>query len=150
MRDEIARGRAIIPNNVNHPESEPVIIGRNFLVKINANIGNSAIASSIEEEVEKTVWAIRWGADPHQYGLHRTPERQVRWPRNSGYEGPGLGAACNRAPRQGFPCVVYSTGNCVRLELIPSLRHQGVYWNDHWFKLKYLILLHFVRNVLCP
>lgn len=60
---EIAAGRAIIPNNVNHPESEPMIIGRNFLVKINANIGNSAIGSSIEEEVEKMVWAIRWGAD---------------------------------------------------------------------------------------
>jgi len=63
VRDEIARGRAIIPANLNHPESEPMIIGRNFLVKINANIGNSAIASSIEEEVEKMVWAIRWGAD---------------------------------------------------------------------------------------
>ncbi|HVJ53092.1 MAG TPA: phosphomethylpyrimidine synthase ThiC [Aliidongia sp.] len=63
VRDEVARGRAIIPNNVNHPESEPMIIGRNFLVKINANIGNSAVASSIEEEVEKMVWATRWGAD---------------------------------------------------------------------------------------
>jgi phosphomethylpyrimidine synthase len=63
VRDEIARGRAIIPNNINHPESEPMIIGRNFLVKINANIGNSAVSSSIEEEVEKMVWGIRWGAD---------------------------------------------------------------------------------------
>ena len=63
VRDEIARGRAIIPNNINHPESEPMIIGRNFLVKINANIGNSAITSSIEEEVEKMTWASRWGAD---------------------------------------------------------------------------------------
>jgi phosphomethylpyrimidine synthase len=63
VRDEIARGRAIIPANVNHPESEPMIIGRNFLVKINANIGNSAISSSIEEEVEKMTWATRWGAD---------------------------------------------------------------------------------------
>jgi phosphomethylpyrimidine synthase len=63
VRDEVARGRAIIPANVNHPELEPMIIGRNFLVKINANIGNSAIRSSIEEEVEKLVWAIRWGAD---------------------------------------------------------------------------------------
>jgi phosphomethylpyrimidine synthase len=63
VRDEVARGRAIIPSNVNHPESEPMIIGRNFLVKINANIGNSAVSSSIEEEVEKMVWAIRWGAD---------------------------------------------------------------------------------------
>jgi phosphomethylpyrimidine synthase len=63
VRDEVARGRAIIPVNVNHPESEPMIIGRNFLVKINANIGNSAVTSSIEEEVEKMVWAIRWGAD---------------------------------------------------------------------------------------
>jgi phosphomethylpyrimidine synthase len=63
VRDEVARGRAILPANVNHPESEPMIIGRNFLVKINANIGNSAVTSSIEEEVEKLVWAIRWGAD---------------------------------------------------------------------------------------
>ncbi len=63
VRDEIAKGRAIIPNNINHPESEPMIIGRNFLVKINANIGNSAVTSSIEEEVEKAVWACRWGAD---------------------------------------------------------------------------------------
>jgi phosphomethylpyrimidine synthase len=63
VRDEIACGRAIIPANINHPESEPMIIGRNFLVKINANIGNSAVSSSIEEEVEKAVWACRWGAD---------------------------------------------------------------------------------------
>ncbi|MFV0387699.1 MAG: phosphomethylpyrimidine synthase ThiC [Pyrinomonadaceae bacterium] len=63
VRDEVARGRAIIPANINHPESEPMIIGRNFLVKINANIGNSAIASSIEEEVEKMRWATLWGAD---------------------------------------------------------------------------------------
>ena len=63
VRDEIAAGRAILPNNVNHPESEPMIIGRNFLVKINANIGNSAVTSTIEEEVEKLVWATRWGAD---------------------------------------------------------------------------------------
>jgi phosphomethylpyrimidine synthase len=63
VRSEIARGRAIIPSNINHAELEPQIIGRNFLVKINANIGNSAVASSIEEEVEKMVWAIRWGAD---------------------------------------------------------------------------------------
>ena len=63
VRDEIARGRAVIPSNINHPELEPQIIGRNFLVKINANIGNSAVASSVEEEVEKMVWATRWGAD---------------------------------------------------------------------------------------
>jgi phosphomethylpyrimidine synthase len=63
VRDEIGRGRAILPSNVNHPESEPMIIGRKFLVKINANIGNSAVASSIEEEVDKLTWAIRWGAD---------------------------------------------------------------------------------------
>ncbi len=63
VRDEVARGRAIIPANINHPESEPMIIGRNFLVKINANIGNSAISSSIDEEVEKMAWATRWGAD---------------------------------------------------------------------------------------
>ena len=63
VRDEVARGRAVIPANVNHPESEPMIIGRQFLVKINANIGNSAVASSIEEEVDKMTWATRWGAD---------------------------------------------------------------------------------------
>src|SRR6266496_2493039 len=63
VRQEVARGRAIIPANINHPESEPMIIGRNFLVKINANIGNSAVASSIEEEVEKMRWATKWGAD---------------------------------------------------------------------------------------
>jgi len=63
VRDEVARGRAIIPANINHPESEPMIIGRNFLVKINANIGNSPVASSIREEVEKMVWSTRWGAD---------------------------------------------------------------------------------------
>ena len=63
VRDEIARGRAIIPANINHPETEPMIIGRNFLVKINANIGNSAVTSSMAEEVDKMVWAIRWGGD---------------------------------------------------------------------------------------
>ena len=63
VRAEVARGRAIVPNNINHPESEPMIIGRNFLVKINTNIGNSAVSSSIEEEVEKMVWSVRWGGD---------------------------------------------------------------------------------------
>ena len=63
VRDEVASGRAIIPANINHPESEPMIIGRNFLVKINTNIGNSAVTSSIEEEVEKAVWSCRWGGD---------------------------------------------------------------------------------------
>jgi phosphomethylpyrimidine synthase len=63
VRDEVARGRAIIPSNINHPEAEPMIIGRNFLVKINSNIGNSAVASSIEEEVEKMLWSVTWGAD---------------------------------------------------------------------------------------
>ena len=63
VRDEVARGRAIIPANINHPELEPMIIGRNFLVKINTNIGNSAVTSSIDEEVEKMVWAVRWGSD---------------------------------------------------------------------------------------
>src|ERR671911_244341 len=63
VRDEVARGRAIIPNNITHPESEPMAIGRNFLVKVNANIGNSAVASDVAQEVEKMVWAIRWGAD---------------------------------------------------------------------------------------
>ena len=63
VRDEIARGRAIIPSNINHPESEPMIIGRNFLTKVNANIGNSIVTSSVAEEVDKLVWATRWGAD---------------------------------------------------------------------------------------
>ena len=63
VRDEVARGRAVIPANVNHPEAEPMVIGRNFLVKVNANIGNSAVASSIEDEVDKMTWATRWGAD---------------------------------------------------------------------------------------
>lgn len=63
VRDEIAMGQAIIPANINHPEAEPMAIGRNFLVKINANIGNSAVTSSMAEEVEKMVWATRWGAD---------------------------------------------------------------------------------------
>ena len=63
MRDEVARGRAVIPVNRRHPESEPMIIGKNFLVKINANMGNSAVWSSVEEEVDKMVWATRWGAD---------------------------------------------------------------------------------------
>src|SRR5699024_16130 len=63
VRDEVASGRAIIPSNINHPETEPMIIGRNFHVKINANIGNSAVSSSIETEVEKMTWATRWSAD---------------------------------------------------------------------------------------
>ena len=63
VRSEVARGRAIIPANINHPEIEPMIIGRNFLVKVNANIGNSAVSSSIEEEVEKLTWSALWGAD---------------------------------------------------------------------------------------
>ncbi|WP_313557887.1 phosphomethylpyrimidine synthase ThiC [Teredinibacter franksiae] len=63
MRNEIASGRAIIPANINHPEAEPMIIGRNFLVKVNANIGNSAVTSDISTEVEKLVWATKWGAD---------------------------------------------------------------------------------------
>ncbi|HKS21370.1 MAG TPA: phosphomethylpyrimidine synthase ThiC [Thermoanaerobaculia bacterium] len=83
VRAEVARGRAIIPANINHPESEPMIIGRNFLVKINANIGNSAVTSSIEEEVEKMTWAIRWGADTVMdlstgRNIHETREWIVR------------------------------------------------------------------------
>lgn len=83
VRDEVAAGRAIIPNNINHPESEPMIIGRNFLVKINANIGNSAVTSSIEEEVEKAVWACRWGADTIMdlstgQNIHETREWIIR------------------------------------------------------------------------
>jgi phosphomethylpyrimidine synthase len=83
VRDEVARGRAIIPANINHPESEPMAIGRNFLVKINANIGNSAVTSSIEEEVEKMTWSIRWGADTVMdlstgKNIHETREWIVR------------------------------------------------------------------------
>ena len=83
VRDEVARGRAIIPNNINHPESEPMIIGRNFLVKINTNIGNSAVASSIEEEVEKMLWSIHWGGDTLMdlstgKNIHQTREWIIR------------------------------------------------------------------------
>lgn len=83
VRDEVARGRAIIPANINHPESEPMIIGRNFLTKVNANIGNSAITSSIEEEVEKLVWAIHYGADNVMdlstgKDIHKTREYIIR------------------------------------------------------------------------
>jgi len=83
VRDEVARGRAIIPANINHPECEPMIISRNFLVKINANIGNSELASSIEEEVEKMLWAIQWGADTVMdlstgENIHETRERIIR------------------------------------------------------------------------
>ena len=97
VRQEVAAGRAIIPANVNHPESEPMVIGRNFLVKINANIGNSPVTSSIAEEVEKAVWAFRWGADTvmdlstgknihetrewiiRRWGLCRCTRRWRRW-----------------------------------------------------------------------
>src|SRR5476649_1552773 len=83
VRDEVARGRAIIPSNINHPELEPMIIGRNFLVKINANIGNSAVSSSIEEEVAKLQWATLWGADTVMdlstgKNIHETREWIVR------------------------------------------------------------------------
>ena len=83
VRDEVARGRAIIPANINHPELEPMIIGRNFLVKINANMGNSAVTSSIAEEVEKMVWAARWGADTIMdlstgKNIHETREWMIR------------------------------------------------------------------------
>ncbi|WP_258104069.1 phosphomethylpyrimidine synthase ThiC [Marinoscillum sp. MHG1-6] len=83
VREEVAKGRAVIPSNINHPEIEPMIIGRNFLVKINANIGNSAVSSSIEEEVEKAVWACRWGADTIMdlstgKNIHETREWIVR------------------------------------------------------------------------
>jgi len=83
VRDEVARGRAIIPANINHPEIEPMIIGRNFLVKINANIGNSSISSSVAEEIEKMVWAIRWGGDTVMDlstgpNIHETRERIIR------------------------------------------------------------------------
>lgn len=83
VRDEIARGRAIIPNNVNHPESEPMIIGKNFAVKVNANIGNSVVSSSIEAEIEKLVWAIHWGTDTMMdlstgKNIHSTREYLIR------------------------------------------------------------------------
>src|SRR5699024_7727150 len=83
VRDEVARGRAIIPSNINHPEAEPRIIGRNFHVKVNANIGNSAVSSSIEEEVEKMTWATRWGADTSMdlstgKNIHTTREWIIR------------------------------------------------------------------------
>lgn len=83
VRQEVARGRAIIPNNINHPESEPMIIGRNFLVKINGNLGNSAVTSSIEEEVDKMTWGIRWGADTIMdlstgQNIHETREWIIR------------------------------------------------------------------------
>lgn len=83
VRDEVARGRAVIPNNINHPETEPMIIGRNFRTKVNANIGNSAVTSSIQEEVEKTVWATRWGADTVMdlstgANIHETREWVIR------------------------------------------------------------------------
>ncbi|MGW2217159.1 phosphomethylpyrimidine synthase ThiC, partial [Nonomuraea sp. NPDC001684] len=83
VRQEVAAGRAVIPANVNHPESEPMAIGRNFLVKINANIGNSAVTSSIEEEVEKMTWATRWGADTVMDlstgpNIHETREQIIR------------------------------------------------------------------------
>ena len=83
VRSEVARGRAVIPANINHPESEPMIIGRNFLVKVNANIGNSAVTSSIEEEVDKLIWATRWGADTVMdlstgQNIHETREWIVR------------------------------------------------------------------------
>ncbi len=83
VRDEVARGRAIIPANINHPEAEPMIIGRNFLVKINANIGNSIVTSSVAEEVDKLVWSIRWGADTAMdlstgHNIHTTREWIIR------------------------------------------------------------------------
>lgn len=83
VREEVARGRAIIPSNINHPEIEPMIIGRNFLVKINTNIGNSAVASSIEEEVEKMIWSVRWGGDTLMdlstgQNIHETREWIIR------------------------------------------------------------------------
>ena len=97
VRDEVARGRAIIPANINHPEIEPMIIGRNFLVKINANIGNSALGSSISEEVEKMVWGTRWGGDTVMdlstgKNIHETREWIIR---NSPVP---IGTVISRAP----------------------------------------------------
>src|SRR5207245_9557809 len=74
VREEVARGRGIIPANINHPETEPMVIGRNFLVKINANIGNSAATSGIAEEVEKMTWALRWGRDT---GMHISTGKHI-------------------------------------------------------------------------
>ena len=91
VRAEVARGRAIIPANINHPESEPMIIGRNFLVKVNANIGNSAVTSSIGEEVEKMTWAIRWGGDTVMDLVHRQAH-----PRNARMDHPQF-ARCRSA-----------------------------------------------------
>ncbi len=87
VRDEVARGRAIIPNNINHPESEPMAIGRNFLVKINANIGNSAVASDVASEVDKMVWSIRWGRRHGHGSLHRP--QHPRHPRMDHPQQPG-------------------------------------------------------------
>ena len=92
VRDEIARGRAILPANVNHPETEPMIIGRKFLVKINANIGNSAVASSIEEEVEKMTWSTRWAPTP----LWISPRARISTRRASG--------SCATRPCPSGPC----------------------------------------------
>jgi thiamine biosynthesis protein ThiC len=88
----IARGRAIIPNNINHPESEPMIIGRNFLVKINANIGNSAVVLERREEVDKLVWAIRWGADTV---MDLSTGRNIHTPANG---------SCATRPCRSAPC----------------------------------------------
>ena len=104
---KVARGRAIIPSNINHPESEPMIIGRNFLIKINANIGNSAVTSSIAEEVEKMVWSIRWGADTvmdlsHRQAHPRDPRvdhAQLAGADRHGADLPGAGEG--RRPRRG-------------------------------------------------
>ena len=94
VRDEVARGRAIIPANINHPESEPMAIGRKFLVKINANIGNSAVASSIEEEVEKMTWSTRWGA---RHG-HGSLDREEH-PRDARVDPPQLARADRHGAR---------------------------------------------------
>ncbi len=110
VRSEVARGRAIIPNNINHPESEPMIVGRNFLVKINANIGNSAVTSNIEEEVEKAVWACRWGADTIM---------DLSTGKTSTKPGNGLSTNFSRANRNraDLPSLGKSKRNCRRLDL---------------------------------
>ncbi len=106
VRSEVARGRAIIPANINHAELEPMIIGRNFLTKINANIGNSAVTSSVEEEVEKMVWAIRWGADTVMdlstgRNIHNTREWIIRNVAGADRHGADLSGAGEGGRRSG-------------------------------------------------
>ena len=142
VRDEIARGRAIIPNNINHPESEPMAIGRNFLVKINANIGNSAVASNVAAEVDKLVWSIRWGADTVMdlstgRNIHDTREWIIRNSARSDrhradLSGAGKGRGRRRGPDLGnLPRHADRTGRTGRRLLHdPRRRAAGLYPDD--------------------